>query len=65
MERLPICGTCLSKYPDIRGFVYSPGATVGQQCADDWHKGPGYDPNTLHLTAFDEEFLAENHVSLR
>lgn len=64
MEHSPICPQCLSKYPDIRGLLYAVGQVVGQQCADGWHNGPGYDPSVLHLTAFDEEFLAEQKVKV-
>lgn len=63
MERPPICMVCLSKYPDIHGMVYAPGATLGVPCDDDWHRGVGYDPNKWKLTAFDEEFLAEQRIS--
>ena len=62
MERLPICPGCLSKWPDIKGLVYSAGATVGTQCADEWHRGVGYDPNKLDLTDADREFLAGQHI---
>ena len=65
MEHAPICATCLSKWPDIRGLVYGPGETVGRQCEDIWHRGIGYDPNKWVLSAFDEEFLSEQKVSTR
>jgi hypothetical protein len=65
MERSPICATCLSKYPDIRGLVYFPGQVVGTQCPDAWHRGADYDPDKWVLSAFDEEFLTEQKVSSR
>ena len=65
MERPEVCPYCLSKYTDIRGLVYGPGDRVGTQCPNDWHRGPGYDPNVFKLSAFDEEFLAEQKISVR
>ena len=65
MERSPICPGCLSKYLEIHGLVYGVGSCVGTRCEDDWHKGVGYNPDRWELTAFDEEFLAENLVSIR
>ena len=65
MERSPICVTCLSKYPDIRGLVYTPGMTVGLQCGDTWHLGAEHNPDRWVLSAFDTEMLAELHISER
>jgi len=64
MERSPICPTCLSKHADIHGMVWAVGG-VGHSCDDVWHRGAEYDPNRWKLSPFDEEFLSENHVSLR
>jgi len=65
MERSPICASCLSKYPDIRGLIYSEGNPVGVQCSNVWHNGPNYDPDRWVLSPFDFEFLSEQHVSTR
>ena len=65
MERSPICPNCLSKYPEIRGQVYPSGGYLGTRCEDVWHKGAEYDPNKWDLSAFDQEFLAEQHISQR
>lgn len=65
MERLPICPNCLSKHPDIRGMFYRNGKLTGERCEDIWHRGPQYDPDRWILSAQDEEFLAEQKVSIR
>jgi hypothetical protein len=46
-------------------MLYAVGQVVGTRCEDAWHKGVGYNPDRWELTAFDEEFLAENLVSIR
>lgn len=65
MERSPICPNCLSKFCDVHGMLYHVGSSVGERCDDSWHKGAEYDPNRWVLSAFDFEFLAEQHVSTR
>ena len=65
MERSPICPNCLSKFCDIKGLLYVSGSPVGVQCTDNWHLGPEYNPDRWELSAGDEEFLAEQHVSTR
>ena len=63
MERSPICPRCLSKFPDIRGLIYTMGDRVGKQCEDVWQRGVEYDPDRWVLTPFDEEFLSEQKIS--
>jgi hypothetical protein len=65
MERSPICPGCLSKYEDIKGLVYRDGNPVGEQCSDVWHRGVTYNPDRWVLTAYDEEFLSEQHIAQR
>lgn len=65
MERSPICPNCLSKNEDIHGMIYSVGQVVGVRCSDLWHKGWISDPDKWVLTAYDQEFLAEQKVSAR
>jgi hypothetical protein len=65
MERSPICPNCLSKHENIHGMLYAVGQTVGTRCDDAWHLGATYNPDRWILSAFDEEFLAENLVSLK
>jgi hypothetical protein len=59
MERSPICPVCLSKYEDIHGALFGPGATHPCLCADSWHKGALYNPNLWLLTESDILFLHE------
>lgn len=65
VDRPETCPFCASRYQNIRGLVYGPGAHIGTQCENEWHKGADYDPNVLTLSAYDEEFLSEQKVSLR
>jgi len=59
-----ICPGCASRYEDIRGLLYSPGATVGTQCLNDWHRGSGFDRSKLVLTAEDRVLLAGMKVKV-
>ena len=59
------CPQCCSRYEDIRGLLYTPGATVGTQCLDDWHKGSGFDRSKLDLTEEDRVFLTKMKVGYR
>ena len=58
MAQSRICPTCLSEYPDIHGMIYPCGSYIGTPCADSWHKGPEYDPDTLKLSEDDIAFLS-------
>ena len=64
MERSPICPKCLSKDPLIRGLIYTMGDRVGKQCEDLFHCRSDYNPDRWDLTAYDEEFLSEQHISV-
>lgn len=46
-------------------MIYRDGNPVGERCSDSWHFGPSYDPDRWVLSAQDEEFLAEQKVSIR
>jgi hypothetical protein len=46
-------------------MIYRVGVVVGERCEDAWHRGAEYDPNRWQLSAFDEEFLSEQHISQR
>jgi hypothetical protein len=46
-------------------MIYSVGQVVGVRCSDLWHKGWISDPDKWVLTAYDQEFLAEQKVSAR
>lgn len=65
MERIPLCPTCLSKWLEIHGMIYRDGRPTGERCEDIWHMGAEYNPNRWVLSAFDEEFLAEQHITQR
>lgn len=56
------CPVCASKHANIHGMVYRLGASAGDRCDHDWHKGPGYDPSNLNLTDADRAFLIESHI---
>jgi hypothetical protein len=64
MTHASTCPQCCSRYEDIRGLLYSPGQSVGVQCADDWHKGRGYDASILHLTDGDRVFLKSQKIKV-
>jgi hypothetical protein len=64
MAHASTCPGCASRWPDIRGLLYSPGATVGTQCTDDWHKGADYHPEILVLTVEDRAWLAGMHITI-
>lgn len=57
-----VCPCCLSKNADIHGIIYADGFAVGVRCSHDWHKGPGYRPETLNLTDDDRVFLRQNRI---
>ena len=65
MEHSPICPKCLSRFVEIHGLIYHQGSPVGERCEDAFHRGPGYDPDRWILSAQDEEFLAEQKISIR
>lgn len=65
MERPPLCPTCLSKWPEIHGMIYHDGQPTGDRCENTWHLGAEYNPDRWELSAFDEEFLSEQHISVR
>jgi hypothetical protein len=65
MERSPICPNCLSKFAEIHGMLYRNGNPVGERCENTWHLGAEYNPDRWVLSAFDEEFLEEQHISTR
>jgi hypothetical protein len=59
------CPCCASRYEDIRGLLYSPGQTVGVQCCDDWHKGPGFDRSKLNLSDYDIMLLRALRIGVK
>jgi hypothetical protein len=40
-------------------MIYPVGSFIGDQCQDDWHRGPNYDPNVLTLTDADRSLLTK------
>lgn len=59
MEWSPCCPKCLSHFYEVRGKIYSGETPEGVDCADDWHRGPSYQPAVLILTEEDRKFLKD------
>lgn len=46
-------------------MIYADKSHVGRKCDDEWHRGPGYHPEVLHLTEDDKVFLAKQNISIK
>lgn len=59
------CPTCLMRWPDIRGMIFSAGGNgESHRCENPWHLGEDYDPDVLKLTDKDRELLASLKISI-